>query len=118
MKKTLLLNRLGLLFFWQLMFRDIKLNLYSYNKDSLLTYNTRVPTHIIHTPVSVGVAVLPQGHLDVLDLLGDSREHSLLQTVKLIKTAPCSHLAQTHEDTTHGLGKKKQVIKKKKKFVN
>lgn len=100
------------------MFRDIKLNLYSYYKDSLLTYyNTRVPTHIIHTPVSVGVAVLPQGHLDVLDLLGDGREHSLLQTVKLVKTAPCSHLAQTHEDTTHGLREKKNRLKKKR-FVN
>lgn len=59
--------------------------------------------HIILTPVSVGVTVLPQCHLNILDLLGDSRQHSLLQTVKFVKAAPSAHLAQTHEDTTHGL---------------
>ena len=61
------------------------------------------PKCTIHTPISVGVAVLPQGHLDVLDLLGDGREHSLLQSVELVEAAPRSHLTQTHEDTTHGL---------------
>ena len=65
---------------------------------------------IILTPVSVGVAVLPQGNLDVLHLLGDGREHSLFQTVELVEAAPCSHLAQTHKDTTHGL--------KEKRFIN
>lgn len=59
--------------------------------------------HVIHTSVSVGVAVLPQRHLNVLNLLGDSREHSLLQTVELIKASPRSHLAKTHKNTTHGL---------------
>lgn len=73
-------------------------------------HDTQVPTQIIHTPVSIGVAVLPQGHLDVLDLLGDSGEHSLLQTVELVKAAPSSHLTQTHEDTTHGL--KKEINKR------
>lgn len=65
---------------------------------------------IILTPVSVGVAVLPQGNLDVLHLLGNGREHSLFQTVELVEAAPCSHLAQTHKDTTHGL--------KEKRFIN
>lgn len=49
--------------------------------------------------------MLPQGHLDVLDLLRDGREHSLLQTVELVKAAPGAHLAETHEDATHGLEK-------------
>lgn len=63
-------------------------------------------TNIMHTSVSVGVAVLPQGDLDVLDLLGDGRQHSLFQTVELVEAAPGSYLAQTHEDTAHGLKKK------------
>ena len=41
--------------------------------------------------------------LDGLYLLGDSREHSFLQTVELIKASPGTDLAQTNEDTTHGL---------------
>lgn len=57
----------------------------------------------LHTSVPVGVAVFPQGHLDVLDLLGDGRQHSLLQTIELVKTAPSANLTQSHKDTTHGL---------------
>lgn len=60
---------------------------------------------ISHTSVSVGVAVLLQGHLDVLDLLRDGRKHSFFQTVELVKAAPGTHLAQTHKDATHGLFK-------------
>ena len=41
--------------------------------------------------------------LDGLDLLGDSRQHSLLQTVELIKASPRPHLTQTDKDTPHGL---------------
>lgn len=58
------------------------------------------------TPVSVGVAMLSQGHLDVLDLLRHSRKHSLFQTVELVKATPGSNLAQAHEDPTHGLRRK------------
>lgn len=68
------------------------------------------------TPVSIWVAVLSQGHLDVLDLLGDSRQHSLLQTIELIETAPGSHLTQTHEDTTHGLKQRSRSTKEISKF--
>ena len=41
--------------------------------------------------------------LDGLYLLGDGREHSLLQTVELIKASPGTDLAETNKDTTHGL---------------
>lgn len=79
-------------------------------KSEFLThYDILVPTHIILTPVSVWVAVLSQGHLDVLHLLGDSRQHSLLQTVELVEAAPGSHLTQTHEDTTHGLKQRRSI---------
>lgn len=60
------------------------------------------------TAVSVGVAVLSQGHLDELHLLGHGRQHPLLQTIELVKAAPGSHLTQTHKDTTHSLEKKKK----------
>ena len=43
------------------------------------------------------------GVLDDLDLHGDGRQHGLLQTVELIKAAPCSTLDQTDEDTAHRL---------------
>lgn len=65
----------------------------------------------ILTPVSVGVAMLPQSHLDVLDLLGDGRQHSFFQTIELIKAAPSSNLTQTHKDTAHGLKKTKREDK-------
>lgn len=57
----------------------------------------------LRTAVSIGVAVLPQGHLDELHLLGDGGQHPLLQTIELVKAAPRSHLTQTHKDTTHSL---------------
>lgn len=53
--------------------------------------------------LTIGMSLLLQGLLDGLDLLGHSRQHSLLETIELIKTAPRSHLAQTHKDTTHSL---------------
>lgn len=71
---------------------------------------------LLHTPVSVGVAVFSQGHLDELDLLGDGRQHSLFQTIELIKAPPGPHLAQTHEDTAHSL--KKKTFKYLKLYIN
>ena len=38
-----------------------------------------------------------------LDLLGDGRQHSLFQSVELVKAAPGPNLAQTNKDTPHGL---------------
>ena len=54
----------------------------------------------------LGVRVLSEGRetlLDTLDLLCDSRQDTLLETVELIETAPGSDLTQTNENTTHGL---------------
>ena len=44
-----------------------------------------------------------EGLLDGLDLLRARGQHALLESVKLIEAAPRTHLAQTHEDTTHRL---------------
>lgn len=44
-----------------------------------------------------------QGLLYGLNLLGDSRQHSLLQSVELVKTAPGPNLTKPHKDTTHSL---------------
>lgn len=94
----------------QLVFKDTELDLIILIKRTFSIHIMTFTICIILTPVSVGVAVLPQGNLDVLHLLGDGREHSLFQTVELVEAAPCSHLAQTHKDTTHGL--------KEKRFIN
>ena len=53
--------------------------------------------------------MLLQCLLDGLDLLGDGRQHSLLQTVELIEAAPGSHLTQTDKDTSHGLEVKRLI---------
>ena len=50
-----------------------------------------------------GGGVASEGSLDGLDLHGDSREHGLLQSVELIKTAPRPTLDDPNEDTTHTL---------------
>lgn len=55
-----------------------------------------------------------EGFLYGLDLLGDSRQHSLLQPVELIKAAPGSHLTQPHKDTTHGLKEKYSLVDNRK----
>lgn len=57
----------------------------------------------VHTVVTIGVAVLPQSDLDVLNLLRNSRQHPLLQSVKLVKAAPGTDLTQTDKDASHGL---------------
>ena len=44
-----------------------------------------------------------EGGLDGLDLHGDGRQHSLLQSVELIEAAPCPTLDDADEDTTHAL---------------
>ncbi|GKT85477.1 hypothetical protein Ct61P_03327 [Colletotrichum tofieldiae] len=46
---------------------------------------------------------LLQAELNVLNLLRDSRQDSLLETVKLVETSPSTNLADTKEDATHGL---------------
>lgn len=38
-----------------------------------------------------------------LDLLGDSRQHPLLQSVELIEASPGTNLTKTNKDTAHGL---------------
>lgn len=57
----------------------------------------------LHTLVAVGVGMLSQGFLDALNLLRNCREHSLLQSVELIKAAPRAHLAKSHKDASHCL---------------
>ena len=46
--------------------------------------------------------------LNCLYLLWHSWQHSLLKSVKLVKTTPSSNLTQTYKDTSHGLKKKKR----------
>ena len=52
------------------------------------------------------VAAFSEWQLNGLYLLWHSWQHSLLQTVELIKAAPGANLAETYKDTAHGLGKK------------
>jgi hypothetical protein len=46
---------------------------------------------------------LLEAQLNVLDLLRDSGQDTLLQTVELVETTPSTDLADTKEDTAHGL---------------
>lgn len=43
------------------------------------------------------------GYLNDLDLLADSRQHLLIQTVEFIKAAPRPTLDQAHKDASHAL---------------
>lgn len=63
----------------------------------------------LHTLVIVGVGMLSQGFLDALNLLWNCREHSLLQSVELIKAAPRAHLAQSHKDAPHCLHREGEI---------
>ena len=44
-----------------------------------------------------------------LDLLGDSRQHPLFQSVELVKAAPGPNLTETNKDTPHGLEVKRLI---------
>ena len=44
-----------------------------------------------------------QTQLDTLNLLRDSRQDPLLQSIELVKTSPSANLTQAHKDTTHRL---------------
>ncbi len=49
------------------------------------------------------LGALLQTKLDILDLLRDGRQDTLLQTVELVEAAPRADLADTEEDAAHGL---------------
>lgn len=53
--------------------------------------------------------MLSQGFLDALNLLWNSRQHALLQSVELVKTAPCAHLAKSHKDASHCLHVERKI---------
>jgi hypothetical protein len=44
-----------------------------------------------------------QALLNTLHLLRDRAQNTLLQSIELVETAPCSNLTKTDEYTTHGL---------------
>lgn len=52
------------------------------------------------------IAAFSERQLNGLYLLWHSWQHSLLQTVELIKAAPGTNLTETYKDTAHGLGKR------------
>ena len=52
------------------------------------------------------IAAFSEWQLNGLYLLWHSWQHSLLQTVELIKAAPGTNLTETYKDTAHGLGKR------------
>lgn len=84
------------------------------SSSSVITTTTTTPQESL-TFIVVRVGMLPQCLLYALHLLGHSWEHPLLQAVKLIKAAPCAHLAKPHKDTSHCLEWKEP--KKLKPFV-
>lgn len=57
----------------------------------------------LRTLVIVWIGMFSQSFLDALNLLRNSREHTLLQSVELIKAAPCTYLAKSHKDASHCL---------------
>ena len=69
--------------------------------------DTRVLVHFQSSPhkLNLGFLFLAvfQPNLDILDLLGNGRKNTFLQTVKFIKATPSTNLTDTEEDSAHGL---------------
>ena len=65
-----------------------------------------VDLHILSHKLDLRIGVLDKRCktlLDGLDLLRNSTENTLLESIELIKASPRSNLTKTNENTTHGL---------------
>ena len=65
--------------------------------------------HQLHRGVGLVCGLDLEMLLDCLNLLGHGGQSSLLESVKLVKASPGSHLTQTDEDPSHGLEVKSLV---------
>ncbi|KAI6748665.1 hypothetical protein HG530_015438 [Fusarium avenaceum] len=72
------------------------------NKDTSVFVDVKLTTYQLNLRLVI-LDTLLKTQLDILDLLRNSGQDSLLQTVELVETAPSANLADTEEDTAHGL---------------